>query len=246
MKTRTKGNSSFRRINHHITKFLVTISRNNNIHILNYLVKRLITFLRIILQFKKDTVHLVHHQNGFNSFRKGLAQHSLRLHTNTLHTINNDKSAVSHTESSSNFRSEINMPRRINQVHQITFSSERVKTSIVRRIKGWKLVIQGDTSRLDGDSSLLLFLVRVSKTTLSSLGSSDHSGFRNQRISQSGLAVINVGNNTHVSYVFSFLHLRLHLLESESHHGGKTPFRQAQKTCCCCVSLFFEKSKFED
>ena len=71
--------------------------------------------------------------------------------------------------------------------------------------------------RFDGDTSLLLVLSRVCDTSFTGLGASNDTGFRDQGIGQSGLAVIDVRNNGHVADVVLFVHNGTDLVHCKVH-----------------------------
>jgi hypothetical protein len=77
------------------------------------------------LKFEKSTIDLVDDNNGLDTLSQSLTQDSLGLDADTFDTVNDDKSTVSDTESSSDFRREINVPRRINQVDQERVTYDR-------------------------------------------------------------------------------------------------------------------------
>jgi hypothetical protein len=77
------------------------------------------------LKFEKSTIDLVDDNNGLDTLSQSLTQDSLGLDADTFDTVNDDKSTVSDTESSSDFRGEINVPRRINQVDQERVTYDR-------------------------------------------------------------------------------------------------------------------------
>mmetsp|Transcript_14452 Transcript_14452/g.20088 ORF Transcript_14452/g.20088 Transcript_14452/m.20088 type:complete len:801 (+) Transcript_14452:187-2589(+) len=215
MKTRTESNSSLSGVNQNVSELVVTVSSDDDVDVLNNLVEGLVTVFWLILQLKEDTVHLVDHKNGLHTLTKSLTQHSLGLDTDTLDTIDNNQSSVSDTKSSSNFRGEIDVPGRVDQVDQKTLTG-----ILVLRVSGvnWEIIIQRNTSRLDGDTTILFILTSVSETSFTGLIISDNTGLRDQRISEGGLSVIDVSDDTHVTDVLPLLHLLLDLIDGETHH----------------------------
>ena len=59
--------------------------------------------LAIDLEFKDTTVNLVDEENGLDLFTECLTEHSLGLHANTFDVVDDDKSTISNSESSSDF-----------------------------------------------------------------------------------------------------------------------------------------------
>jgi hypothetical protein len=53
--------------------------------------------------------------------------------------------------------------------------------------------VQGDGSRLDSDTTLLLVSAGVGETSLTSLGSRDNTGTLDERVGEGGLSVIDCG-----------------------------------------------------
>jgi hypothetical protein len=70
------------------------------------------------LKFEKSTINLVDDNNGLDTLGQSLTQDSLSLDADTFDTVNDDESTISDTESSSDFRREINVPGGIDQVDQ--------------------------------------------------------------------------------------------------------------------------------
>ena len=71
--------------------------------------------------------------------------------------------------------------------------------------------------RLDGDTTFLFVLSSIRETGLSSLGTSDDTGFGHEGIGQGGLAVIDVGNHGHVPDVLLLVHESTNLVDREVH-----------------------------
>ena len=61
------------------------------------------------LKFEKSTIDLVDDHNGLDTLTEGLSEDGLSLHPHTFDGIYNDESAISNTESSRDFRGEINV-----------------------------------------------------------------------------------------------------------------------------------------
>lgn len=71
--------------------------------------------------------------------------------------------------------------------------------------------------RLDGDASVLLVLTGVGETRLARAGSGDDTGFGDQRVRQSRLAVVDVGDDRHVADVPLLVHHPTDLVYGEIH-----------------------------
>ena len=56
-----------------------------------------------------------------------------------------------------------------------------------------ELGVQGDGSRLDSDTTLLLVSSGIGETSLTSLGGRDNTGALNERVGEGGLSVVDCG-----------------------------------------------------
>lgn len=72
------------------------------------------------LELHDDTVDFVEHEAQDDTLGQGLSQNSFRLDANTLGTVYNDQRAVRDTEGGRDLRREVYMPRRVDEVDQIT------------------------------------------------------------------------------------------------------------------------------
>jgi len=80
------------------------------------------------------------------------------------------------------------------------------------------LVEEGDTSGLDGDTSFLFIFSGIGVTSITSSLSGDDTGLGDQGVSQSGLSVIDVSNDGHVSDVVRLVHDASNLFNAEVNH----------------------------
>merc|ERR1719466_692511 len=128
---------------------------------------------RALLELQLDT-----EDNRLYSFSNGLSEDSLGLHANTANAIDNNQSSISNSESSSYLRREINVPGGVNQVNKETISVLCLGNPF--HISFIQLVVQGDGSGLDGNTSLLFVLSSISETSFSSLASSNDTSFADQ------------------------------------------------------------------
>lgn len=118
MKTGTEGNSSLVRVNLNITEGLVEISGNDDIDRLNGTREGLVQVLFRDLELQQSTIDFVDDADGLDTLSKSLTEDSLGLNANTFDTVDDDKSTVGDTESSSDFRGEIDVTRGVDQVDQ--------------------------------------------------------------------------------------------------------------------------------
>ena len=70
------------------------------------------------MQLKKSTIDLVDDDNGLDTFTESLTEDSFGLDTDTFDTVDDDEGTVSDSEGSSDFRGEIDVAGRINQIDQ--------------------------------------------------------------------------------------------------------------------------------
>ena len=185
VETRTEGDSTLLGVDLRVSEKLILVGGDDDVSGLDGLREVKVGLLRIQLQLKESTIELVNHEDGTDTLGQSLTQDSLSLNADGLDTIDDDEGTISNTQSSRNLRREIDVARRINQVDQ-----ESVGGRISRDLVGSQLVVEGDTSGLDGNSTLLLIRAGVHETGLTSLSLGDDTSGTNQRISQSRLSVI--------------------------------------------------------
>lgn len=128
VETGTEGNSSLGRVDLDVTEKLVLVGGNDDVGGFDGTGETLIGGLGIELKLEESAVHLVHHENRFDTLTKSLTEDSLSLDADTLDAIDDDKSTVSDTKGSSDFRGEIDVTGGINQVDQERISWNKIKT----------------------------------------------------------------------------------------------------------------------
>ena len=111
MKTRAKGDGAFVRVDLDITKDFVEIGGNDDVDGLDRTRERLIQIFFLYLELQKSAVNLVDDHDRLDTLAKSLTKYGFRLNANTLNTIDDNKGAISDTESSCNFRGEIDVTR---------------------------------------------------------------------------------------------------------------------------------------
>jgi hypothetical protein len=116
METGTKSNGTLIGIDLDITKCLVEISGNDDVHGLNDTRKVLVQVFLFQLQFKKGTVDFVDDDDRLDTLTEGLAQDRLCLDAHTFDGVYDNEGAIGDTKSSGDFRGEINVARRIDQI----------------------------------------------------------------------------------------------------------------------------------
>lgn len=188
MKTGTESNSSLVWVNLDITKGLVEVSGNDNVHGLNGTGERLVQVLLRDLKLQQGAIDFVDDTDGLDTLGKSLTEDSLSLNANTFNTVDDDKSTVGDTESSSDFGGEIDVTRGVDQVNQevVAFG---LLCNIFDVILG-QLRVQGNGSGLDSDTPVLLVLTSVGETLLASFGGRNDTSSLDERVGQSRFSVI--------------------------------------------------------
>lgn len=214
LETRTKGNSAVLRRNLEVTEGIITISGDDNVDGLDGTAEVLISLLGISLKLEKKTIDLVEKEDGLDTLTKSLTKNSLGLHTNTLDTIDDNKSTVSNTKSSSNLRAEVNVSGGVDKVDEETTTLALLGDGCV----GLTLVVHGKSSGLDSDTTLLLIRTSIGVASITSLGTGNDTSLANDRVGHCGLTVIDVSNNRHVTDVGLVVHHLADLVNCEVHH----------------------------
>eukprot|EP00043_Microstomoeca_roanoka_P011771 m.111338 g.111338 ORF g.111338 m.111338 type:complete len:377 (-) comp15293_c0_seq1:145-1275(-) len=196
---------------------IITVGGDNDVDALNDTLEGLVEIFLLELELEKSAVHLVHEKNGLDALSNGLTEHSLGLHAHTRDAIDDDKSTIGNTESSSHFRGEIDVSGRVNEVDQESVTLDLGLDE--GHVLLLKLVVQGDGGGLDGNATLLLVSTSIGEAGLTGLGTSNDTGLGHEGIGQSGLAVIDVGNHRHVTDVEPLVHDLTDLVDCEVHHG---------------------------
>lgn len=139
-----------------ISKGLVGVGRDNDVDRLDSSAEGLVEVLLLDLQLEQSSVDLVDDKDGLDSLGQRLSQDSLGLDTDTLDTVDDDKSTIGDSESGGNLGREIDVTGRVDQVDQ-----ELVSVSLLLDILDILLgegEVHGDGSRLDSDTSVNLVL----------------------------------------------------------------------------------------
>ena len=109
-KSGTEGNSTVGGVDLiRLAHVLELVSGNDDIGVLDDTLEVLVHGLAIDLKFQDASVNFVDHHDGLNLLRQGLTEDGLGLYADTLDVIDDDESAISDTESSSNFGGEIDV-----------------------------------------------------------------------------------------------------------------------------------------
>ena len=151
------------------------------------------------MKLKKRTIDLVDDHDWLDTLAESLTEHGLCLDTNTFDTVDDNESTVSDTESSCDFRREIDVTWRIDQVYQELITIDLLRDIFQIFLVG-EMSIQRDSSRFDGDASVLFVLTSVGETSLASFGSRNDTGTLHKRVGQSGFSVVDCKSHQGLSH----------------------------------------------
>lgn len=229
VETGTESDGTLVGVDLDITESLVEVGGDDDVDGLNGTGEGLVQVLLGDLELEKSTVDLVDDNNGLNTLTKSLTQDSLGLDADTLDGVDDDESTVSDTEGSSDFRGEINVTGGVNEVDQEVLAVGLLANNVLDVLGVLKMTVQGDGGGLDGDTTLLLIGTGIGGTGITSLSGGDDTGLGEKGVGKSRLAVIDVGNDGHVTDVAGLVHEGAHLVDGET--AGKA----------WLVSCFFER-----
>mmetsp|Transcript_65546 Transcript_65546/g.104288 ORF Transcript_65546/g.104288 Transcript_65546/m.104288 type:complete len:229 (-) Transcript_65546:23-709(-) len=215
MQTAAKCDSTLLRLHLHITHQRIIVGGNNHVHILNGIAETRVHVLCFHLQLQNAAVHLVHKQAGTHTLLKSLAQHGLSLDSAAFNAVNYHHCAIGDSKGCSHFRGEVDVTWGVDQVDQVRNSSLAILLVVFE--------VQRHSRTLNGDASLLFISSCVCEACIACGFCRDDSCLANQRVGQSGLAVIHMRNDTHGADVIRLVHDLSHLVHGEVRHdAGKT------------------------
>ena len=192
----------------HVVAF---VGGDDDVSVLNNSLEVLVHVLAIDLEFKNTSVDFVDHQDGLDFLSESLAEDGLGLHAHTFDVIDDDEGAIGNTESSGDLGGEVDVAWRVDEVDEV-----RLGLTWGQDIG---LVVKGNTSGLDGNTTFLFICAGVSESGISSLFAGDNSGFCNERVGQGRFTVVDVGNHGHVADVVRVVHDLSDLFHCEVWHG---------------------------
>jgi hypothetical protein len=218
VKTSRERDGSLLRVDLEVTHDVIVIGGDDDVSVLNDTLVVLVLLLRVELEFQKGAIKLVDGHDRDDSLGKSLTEHSLSLDRHTFDTVDDDKATISDTKGSSDLRREINVTRGVNQVKE-----EITALRVAILGEGLDLVfleaeMQRDTSRLDGNGTVLLVLTGIHDTTVTGILRLDDTSGSDEGISQRRLSVINMSNNGHVTDVLGLAHNLADVTDSKVHH----------------------------
>ncbi|KAI6769124.1 hypothetical protein HG531_010228 [Fusarium graminearum] len=216
VQTGTEGDGTLIRVDLDVTNGLVKVGRDDDVDGLDGSREGLVKILLGDLELEKSTVDLVDDDDGLDALTKSLSEDGLGLDTDTLDGVDDNESTISDTESSSNFRREINVTGRVNKVDKEVLSVGLLANNVGNVVVLTKLTVQGDGSGLDSDTTLLFVGTSIGGSGITSLGGGNDTGLGEKRVGQGRLAVIDVGNNGHVTDIGRLVHKLPNLVDCEA------------------------------
>ena len=216
VKTGTESNSSLVWVDLDITKGLVEVGGNNDVDGLDSSREGLVKILLGNLQLEEGTIDLVDDNNRLDTLTKSLTEHSLGLHAHTFDGIDDNEGTIGDTESSCNLGREIDVTGGIDQVDQEISTVGLLANDVLEILVALQVSVQGDGSRLDGDTTFLLIRTSVGGSRRTGLCRGDNTGLGEEGIGEGGLSVIDVGNDGHVTDVGRLVHQGSHLFDGET------------------------------
>lgn len=118
VETGTEGNGALVGVDLDITKSLVEVGGDDDVDGLDDTGEVLVQVLLGELELEKSAIDLVDDDNRLDTLTERLSEHSLGLDTDTFNGVDDDESTIGDTEGSSDFRGEINVTGRVDQVDQ--------------------------------------------------------------------------------------------------------------------------------
>jgi hypothetical protein len=217
LETGGEGNSSLFGVDSGVTEEFISVCGNDNVGVFDDTDKVLVHLFRLELEFKETTIQLVNGEDGNDTFSQSLTKDSFSLYANSFDDIDDDQTTISNTEGSSYFRRKVDVTWGVDQVDK-----KLVTDGVLGETERFgHLEVKRDTSGLDGNTSVLLVLTSISKTNVTGIFLGNDTSSSDERIGQSGLAVIDVSNDRHITDVMGLIHNESHLVHSKVHHFRK-------------------------
>lgn len=108
------------------------------------------------------------------------------------------------------------MTWRIDQVDQEILTIGLLANNVLDVLGVVKMTVQGDGGRLDGDTTLLLIGTSICSSGITSLCGGNNTGLGEEGVGQGRLAVIDVGNDGHVTDIAGLVHQSTDLVDGEA------------------------------
>mmetsp|Transcript_7513 Transcript_7513/g.20518 ORF Transcript_7513/g.20518 Transcript_7513/m.20518 type:complete len:915 (-) Transcript_7513:51-2795(-) len=222
VETGGKGHGSLGGVHLHVAERLVLVGGDDDVDVLEVLLEAEEHVLAGELELEEGAVELVDGHHGPNALGERLAKHGLRLDAHALDAVHHHKRAIGHAERGRHLRREVNVPGRVNEVHE-ELAAHRLLGHLDVLV-GYE--VKGDTSGLDGDAAVLLVLAGVRQASVASSGRSNDARSRHKGVRQRGLPVVHVRDDGHVTDVVRLGLDGLQLIDSEVHHGWRWECRE--------------------
>jgi hypothetical protein len=175
--SRSESNITFLGVKKEVSHGFDFIVGYDNVNHINNSDEILIHRFGISLKFEDRSIDFVNHQHWSNSFSHSLSKHGFGLDADTFDGIDDNQSSIGNSESGGDFRREINVSGGIDQVNQ--------KSSYVSVSFDVIFVIEGDTSRFNGDTSFFLIISGIHVSGVTSNLSGNNTGFGDKGIRKS-------------------------------------------------------------
>ena len=193
----------------------VGVGGDDNVDVIDVLGEGLVHLFWVSVEFEKAPVDLVDDDDWLDPLGKGLTENSLGLDANAFNAVDDDEGTIGNTKGSSNFGGEVNMSWGVDKVDKETVT---VGSLVLWEVLLWHGVVKGHTSGLDSDATFLFIWagIHITGTTGGFVG--DDTGTSDKGVGKSGLTVIDVGDNGHVTDVVALVHDLAQLVNREVHH----------------------------
>lgn len=192
----------------------VVVGGDDDVDVLEGLDESLVGFFGVELKLEDGTIDLVDEDDGADTLGEGLTEDGLGLDADTFDAIDDDEGTVSDTEGGSDFRGEVDVSGGVDEVDQeVTFSVLESGDEL-----GTDVVVEGDGGGLDGDTTSDFIRTGVEETGISGGFLLDDTGGGDEGVGEGGLAVIDVGNDGHVTDLLGIIHEFTNLIDGEIDH----------------------------
>mmetsp|Transcript_14533 Transcript_14533/g.34311 ORF Transcript_14533/g.34311 Transcript_14533/m.34311 type:complete len:204 (-) Transcript_14533:417-1028(-) len=178
-----------------VPKGMIIVGGNGDVHVFDGIAEAGVHVLRLHLQLQDAAVNLVDEQDGTHTLGESLSQHSLSLHCAAFNAINHNKRAISDTQRCGDFRGEVDVSWRVDEVHQ-----ERLRSAAILFVE---VEVQRHTGALDRHAAGLLITARLHVADIAGTVGINEASLAHERVSECGLAVIDMSNDGQVPNVIT-------------------------------------------
>ena len=218
VETGAKSNSALVWEDRHITKGLIVVGGDNDVHGLDDTGEVLEQIFFRELEFEERTIDLVDDDNRFDTLTECLSEHSLGLHAHTFDGVDDDERAIGDTESGRDLGREIDVAGRVDQVDQEVVLL-RLDRDVLEIALVGQTAVKRDGRGLDRHTTFLLVCSCVRKPCSTGVLGGDNSRALDEGVGEGGFAVVDVGDDGHVSDVDRVVHEPAQLLDGKSVRG---------------------------